>query len=56
VENFAIVKIDGDIHDEVKALAARDGKTIKAWLSDVTRAELNRRQSHALDIKPLRPS
>ena len=49
----AIVKIDLELHEAVKIAAIQDKKKLQDWLSDVIRAELNRRAENALKIKPL---
>ena len=49
------IRIDDDLPSAVKIAAIQDGKKMQAWLSDVVRAELNRRQENILKIKPLSP-
>jgi len=51
-----MLKVDAEIHPAIKIAAIQDGKTLRAWVSDVLREELNRRGKRALEIRPLTPT
>jgi len=55
-KEFALTKIDSDLLIPVKIEAAKDSKTVKKWVSDVLRAELNKRYEHIFDIKSIKDS
>ena len=50
-----VIRLDAELLAPVKIAAVSDNVTLQKWLSDCVRAELNSRQAHALEIKPITP-